>query len=63
MDAKLSTAQRTLGRAGRAAVRYRTARTEIEPLAALVVDLAALSAMVYRHGAHAMARTWRGGEA
>ena len=60
MDAELTVAQRPLGRAGRAAARYRSARAEIEPLVALLVDLAALGALLYRHGTNARKRTRTG---
>ena len=63
MEAELTMAGRPLGRVGRAAAHYRSARAEIEPLVALLVDLAALRALLYRHGTNARARTQAGGEA
>jgi hypothetical protein len=62
MDAELTITKRPLGRAGRAAARYRTTRAETEPLVALLVDLAALGALLYRHGTNAWTRTQTGGE-
>ena len=63
MDAELTITMRPPGRAGRAAARYRRARAEIEPLVALIVDLAALGALLHRHGTNARARTQAGGGA
>ena len=62
MDAELTITKRPPGRAGRAAASYRSARAEIEPLVALVVDLAALGALLYRHASNARKRTQAGGE-
>ena len=62
MDAEATIAKRPPGRIGRAAARYRSARAEIEPLVALLVDLAALGALLYRHGTNARARIQEGGE-
>lgn len=62
MDAELTITKRPPGRAGRAAASYRSARAEIEPLVALLVDLAALGALLYRHASNARARIQEGGE-
>ena len=62
MDAELTVTKRPPGRAGRAAASYRSARAEIEPLVALLVDLAALGALLYRYGSNARTRTRTGGE-
>ena len=62
MDAELTIIKRPPGRVGRAAARYRSARAEIEPLVALIVDLAALGALLHRHGSDARTRTRTGGE-
>ena len=62
MDAALTMAQWPLGRAGHAAARNRTARAEIEPLVALLADLAALGALLFRHGTNARTRTQAGGD-
>ena len=63
MDAELTVTKRPPGRAGRAAARYRSARAEIEPLVALLVDLAALGTLLHRHRTNARARTRTGGGA
>jgi hypothetical protein len=62
VDTDSTITKRPPGRAGRAADRYRSARAEIEPLVALLVDLAALGALLYRHGTSGRARTTAGGE-
>jgi len=62
MDTELTITKRPPGRVGLAAARYRTTRAEIEPLVALLVDLAALGALLYRHGTSGRARTTAGGE-
>lgn len=62
MGAELTIIKRPPERIGRASARYRSARAEIEPLVALIVDLAALGALLYRHGSDARARTQGGGE-
>lgn len=62
MDAELTITTRPPGRTGRAVASYRSARAEIEPLVALPIDLAALGALLYRHGTNARARIQEGGE-
>ena len=62
MDAVLTITKRPPGRVGRAAARFRSARAEIEPLVGLIIDLAALGALLCRHHTNTRARTRTGGE-
>ncbi len=50
MDADHTAPWRPLERAGRAAARYQARRDEIEPLIALLVDIAVLGALLARCG-------------
>ncbi len=62
MDADPTVRWRPLERAGRAAARYRAKRDEIEPLIRLVVDVAALTALLrrwLRHRSRLAARALR----
>ncbi len=61
-DAELTITKPPPGRAGGAAATCRSARGETEPLVALIVDNAALGALLYRRGTNATARIQAGGE-